>query len=153
MSGLYNALFSTDNMADELLAMLGTSRGEVPRFRDCYLTEEGIVIHTRTGGDNREAYEDEAAYLEYFGVDGDEPIGPFNSDLYRLPGFIRDEDCDFDCTYANFYYAVPEAFAERARAWLAEHGAPMTPGQKWGALFEALRGAEAAPAGQGVEGD
>ena len=41
MSGLYNALFATDNMADELLAMLGTSRGEVPRFRDCYLTERG----------------------------------------------------------------------------------------------------------------
>ena len=143
MSGLYNALFATDNMADELLAMLGTSRGEVPRFRDCYLTEEGIVIHTRTGGGNRDAYEDEAAWRENFGIPDDESCdGPFNSDLYRLPGFIRDEDCDFDSTYADFYYAVPEAFAERARAWLAEHGAPMTPGQKWGALFEALRGAQ-----------
>ena len=147
MSGLYNALFATDNMADELLAMLGTSRGEVPRFRDCYLTEEGIVIHTRTGGGNRDAYEDEAAWRENFGIPDDESCdGPFNSDLYRLPGFIRDEDSDFDSTYADFYYAVPEAFAERARAWLAEHGAPMTPGQKWGALFEALRGAQA---GQG----
>ena len=146
MSGLYNALFATDNMADELLAMLGTSRGEVPRFRDCYLTKEGIVIHTRTGGGNRDAYEDEASYRECYGVTDDEPIGPFNSDLYRLPGFIRDEDSDFDSTYADFYYAVPEASAERARVWLAEHGTSMTPGQKWDALFEALRGAQA---GQG----
>lgn len=121
MSGLYNALFSTDSIADELLAMLGTSRNKVPRFRDCYLTEDGIAIHTRTGGGNREDYEDENDYLT------------------TLPGYRYDEDNDFDCTYADFYYDVPEAFAEQVRAWLAEHGTPPTPGEKWSALFEALR--------------
>lgn len=135
---MYNMLFGTNPAADKLLAALGTTKDEVPRFRDAYLDEDGIVIYTRTGGNNRDAYEDEATYREYFGVTDDAPIGPFNSDLYRLPGFIRDEDDDFDNTYAYFHYTVPDAFMEEVRASLADAGVDVPPSAKWDALFAAL---------------
>lgn len=92
---LYNMLFGMNAAAPVLLAMLGIDANDVPRFRDCFLSEDRkqIIIHTRTGGGNRDDYEDE------------------NSSLQSLPGYQGDEDDDFDCTYANFRYAVPEKFA------------------------------------------
>lgn len=83
---LYNMLFGVNPHAPMLLGFLGIGADEVPRFRDAFYREGKIVIHTRTGGGNREAYEAE------------------NEALTRLPGYVRDEDDNFDCTYANFYY-------------------------------------------------
>lgn len=106
---LYNMLFGVNAAAPVLLAMLGTEANAVPRFRDCYLTEEKkIAIYTRTGGGNRPYYESAESYKA---ETGDEPEGRcWNEDLRLLPGFIRDEDDDFDCTYATFYFDVPEKF-------------------------------------------
>ena len=36
--------------------------------------------------------------------------GPFNEDLREIQGYLRDEDDSYDCTYASFYYEVPEKF-------------------------------------------
>ena len=68
-----------------------------------------------------------ANYPEYF-TGKDDPSGPWNADLRKLPGFIYDEDDDFDSTYATFYFAVPERFAhliekipegvDHARKWM-----------------------------------
>lgn len=92
---LYNALFGTNPYANALLMVLGTTSGNVPRFRDCYLNDDGkIVIFTRTGGGNREDYDSE------------------NEALHNLPGFISDEDDDFDCTYAKFTYEPPQDLAD-----------------------------------------
>jgi hypothetical protein len=92
---LYNMLFGVNASAPVLLAMLGIDSGDVPRFRDCFLSEDRkqIIIHTRTGGGNRDDYEDGNTFMQ------------------GLPGYQHDEDDDFDCTYANFHYAVPEKFA------------------------------------------
>ena len=88
----YNMINGINPLAPVLLKMLGITPDEVPRFRDCYFDGEHIVIYTRTGGGNREAYEDG------------------NDHLASLPNYVMDEDDDFDCTYASFYYTVPSEF-------------------------------------------
>lgn len=114
---LYNALFGTNNYAHALLMILGIDSGSVPRFRDCYLGEDGrIVVYTRTGGGNRDAYENPARYRdcypEYFGGSEEPYSGPWNEDLRKLPGFVSDEDDDFDSTYAYFYFDPPAEMAD-----------------------------------------
>lgn len=117
---MYNMLFGTNPAAGKLLAALGTTMGDVPRFRDAYLDEDGIVIYTRTGGNNREYYENE--------IDA----------LRNLPGFVSEEDDDFDNTYAYFHYTVPAPLAEEVRAGLTGAGVDVPPSAKWDALFAAL---------------
>lgn len=140
---LYNALFGQNPFSGVLLQMLGTTSDAVPRYRDCYLSEDGsqIVIHTRTGGGNRDFYENERRcrknYPEYFS-EAESPSGPWNDDLRKLPGFAYDEDDEFDCTYADFYFDVPEAFAGQI-ALLKELGAVQNPGERWQQLLDGLR--------------
>jgi hypothetical protein len=151
---LYNMLFGVQSTSGVALAMLGAREGDVPRFRDAYLTlsdggDPRIVIHTRTGGGNRNYYESAEAcrdnYPEYFGNEGKEdPAGPWNADLRKLPGFLYDRDDDFDCTYADFHYSVPEAHREAVTSFLKDHGTPATPAERWQSLFAALRGEKSA---------
>ena len=133
---LYNAIFGQNPFSSVLLQMLGTTRGAVPRYRDCYLLAGGkqIVIHTRTGGGNRDSYERGGeSQVEY------NPDGPFNDDLRALPGYTSDEDDDFDSTYADFYFDVPEAFVEQI-ALLKDLGTVQNPGERWQQLLDGLRG-------------
>lgn len=91
MSGLYNVLFGVNPLAGTLLAMLHASSRTLPRFRDCFLSDQDtIVIYTRTGGGNRAEYARE------------------NERLRRVPGFLHDDDDAFDSTYAKFHFAIPE---------------------------------------------
>ena len=141
---LYNALFGKNPFSGVLLQMLGTTEAGIPRFRDCYTNEEGseIIIHTRTGGGNRDYYEHadrcRANYREYFGGNDPDPTGPWNSDLRKLPGFKYDEDGDFDSTYANFHYEVPTPFREQI-ALLKNLGAVADPAARWQELLSKLR--------------
>lgn len=141
---LYNALFGVNPFSRTLLAMLGTDESQVPRYRDCFLSDDGaeIIIHTRTGGGNRDFYENEArcrdSYPEYFDRSDAPPSGPWNDDLRSIAGFIRDVDDDFDSTYADFHYAIPPAFKEQV-ALLSELGAISNPAQKWQSLLDGLR--------------
>jgi hypothetical protein len=116
---LYNILFGTNPMSDILLKCLGLTKGEVPRFRDCFLQDNEIVIHTRTGGDNREEYSKE------------------NDKLCEIKNYLRDEDDEFDCTYANFYYSFPQEYAEDLQA-ISEENQDYAPSEKWKMLFNAM---------------
>ena len=143
---LYNALFGESPFADYLLAALGTTKDNVPRYRDCYLDEGGhrIVIHTRTGGGNRDYYESRERYEESVSEWDDEPDereGPWNDDLRNLPGFTYDRDDDFDCTYADFYFEVPEAIKPQT-ALLMNLGAVRNPVESWQKLLDDLRNGE-----------
>lgn len=131
---LYNALFGVNPHAPMLLGFLGITPGDVPRFRDCYAEGGRIVIHTRTGGGNRAWYDNAECYREETGEDGE---GPWNDDLRALPGFVRDEDGDFDSTYANFYYEPPEDVAKLV-SQLGEIGGD-NPSERWQRLFGAMR--------------
>lgn len=132
---IYRLTCGTNSLADLLLAALGTSRDNVPRFRDCYLSsdKQAIVIYTRTGGGNRDYYDEKNEENEE---------GPWNSTLRELPGFISDEDDDFDSTYAYFHFQLPEAHKAAILEACADHPT-LAPREKWAALFEALKAAPA----------
>jgi hypothetical protein len=128
---LYNLLFGTNPFSGLLLEMLGTDTDHIPRYRDCYLNEDGkIVIHTRTGGGNRESYESGGEYWEEGQID--------NDTIRAVPGFISDSDDDFDCTYADFVFEVPEAFKPQVEL-LKNMGGTQNPGERWQEVLEGLR--------------
>jgi hypothetical protein len=135
---LYNALFGKNPLSTTFLKVLGLTEDKVPRFRDCYLDDDRIVVYTRTGGGNRDYYENEEScrenFPEYFGEGKEEPDGPWNDDLRAHPCFISDEDSDFDSTYAYFYFKYPDEYAEDLKA-IAKTDRSWTPSDKWKSLL------------------
>ena len=121
MSGLYNMVFGVNPMAAPLLMSLNINHTDVPRFRDCFLSEDGksIIVYTRTGGGNREEYAEA------------------NEALRQIPGFLRDEDDSFDPTYALFHYAVPADIADACSKAVA-NGWGVEPAKRWANAIDAL---------------
>ena len=87
---LYNMLFGINPDSDKLLEILGKTREDFGRFRNVYMEDGMIVVHTRNGGGNREDYE----YVF--------------DEMSEHPWYSHDADDDFDCTYANIYFKIPE---------------------------------------------
>jgi hypothetical protein len=87
---MYNMLFGMNPDTDKLLSLLGKTQGDFGRFRSVFMDDGCIVVHTRNGGGNREAYE-----------------GVFD-EMSDHPWYSHNEDDDFDCTYANIYFKIPE---------------------------------------------
>lgn len=89
---------------DKCIWAVGLDPDKIPRLRGAGVqkTEHGyrIIIHTRTGGGNRKDYE-VADYVL---------AGDSNPYMRTSPYYCRDEDDEFDCTYANFFYRIPEDF-------------------------------------------
>lgn len=122
---LYNMLFGVNNAAPLLLHILDINIEDIPRFRDCFISHGRIVVHTRTGGGNREYYDEK----------NDENIdGPWNSHLRENKNYIYDEDDDGDCTYANFYFSYPKDYEEDLKAIENEIESHI-PSEKWKELF------------------
>lgn len=118
MSGLYNMLFGENSSQKGFLfTLLGKEPGDFGRYRDIYVTDEHIVVHTRNGGGNRDDYQ------EVF------------DEMFHHPLYDYDEDDDFDCTYANFYFRHPEGYGEVLKE-MAE--GTITPSEKWQILLGAL---------------
>lgn len=123
---LYNMMFGTNPLAPFLLKMLDISKEDVPRFRNCFfLNRDGseIVILTRTGGNNRNEYEQE------------------NKWMTEVIGYKFDKDDRVDNTYANFHYAVPEAFKSQIEL-LSKLGAVSNPAEQWRQMLEKLQSRE-----------
>ena len=141
---LYNLLHGECSDADKLLAILGYTRNDIPRYRDCFLYQDEdsgkrfIVIHTRTGGGNRDYYDSEEScrncYPEYFADDTEKPTGPWNDDLRDNEHFSYDQDDNFDCTYANFYFNIPASIAGE----LEDIKDDVIPADKWKQLFKKM---------------
>lgn len=129
---LYNLLFGRNPAADTIVRTLGLTTGDFARFRDAYVRREGdvyqIVVHTRLGGGNRECW-----------CDGDEHSCYESTieDLQAHPLYLYDVDDEFDSTYADFVFNLPEAYAPELRA-LADGQEVVTPSEKWQQLFKAL---------------
>lgn len=107
---LYNLLFGRNPLAGVLMGVLDLTPGDVGRFRDCFLAkgETGaleIHIFTRNGGGNRDDYED------------------VTETLRAHANYLRDWDDDFDCTYATYAFAVPDAFADAVMTLAGSPGA------------------------------
>lgn len=90
---LYNLLHGHDSNAGPILHALGIDPAQVDRFRDASFGKDGDqhVFHLlcRTGGGNREDYP--------------------NVVLTAHSLYIRDHDDEYDCTYAHYYFRIPEA--------------------------------------------
>ena len=115
---LYNIVHGVNPNAEQLMNLLQLSPGDFGRFRDVYLDQGCIVVHTRCGGGNREDYED-----------------VFDNAAMH-PWYVRDEDCYFDCTYADIFFKIPEGETQTIATLVDDH---VTPTEKWDALFKALR--------------
>ena len=115
MSGLYNTLFGQNNQSGFLLELLNATKGDFGRYRDIYVTESHIVVHTRNGGGNRDDY--------------------FPDEITSHPLYSHDEDDDFDCTYADIYFNHPVGYEEVLKEMAT---GTVTPSEKWKLLFEAL---------------
>ena len=142
LMSLFNNLFGFSNEAEFLLNVLNLKEGDIPRFRDCFYDCERnqIVIHTRTGGGNREYYDNEEScrdnYPEYF-ESGDVPCGPWNSDLVNHPLYLTDYDDDYDCTYANFVFKAPDEHIDTLKE-IFSGKETITPSDKWKLLFNKM---------------
>jgi hypothetical protein len=114
---LYNMLFGEYPAASILLGVLGLTKEQVPRYRNCFVNGGHIVVHTRTGGGNREYYEEE------------------NSTLQKNEFYASDEDDEFDCTYANFLFRFPDKYKTDLEA-LESLAPSYTPSEQWSMFLE-----------------
>jgi len=90
-------LFGMNGQSDLILAVIGLRKHDVERFRDVFIEADGAEIHvySRTGGDNRESYPNEA--------------------MRHAPGWMRSYDDDFDSTYCTDEFKVPAEFVQDVR--------------------------------------
>lgn len=105
---MHQLLNGTNPATFFILPMLGRHPDTYPRFRDCYaLNDEfgnaGIQVYTRVGGGNRQDYVEAIA------------------ELIDHPEYVKNEDDDFDSTYATFTFNVPEKWKAQFDA-LMKHG-------------------------------
>lgn len=88
---LYNAMMGFNPACILFMPMLGRKPDEYPRFRDCFISDDGkyIDIYTRVGGGNRNT-------------------GYGEEELYKDENFVETFDDDFDTTYGTYRFKVPE---------------------------------------------
>ena len=115
---LYNMVFGMNPDSDKLLSLLGKTAGDFGRFRNVYMEDGFIVVHTRNGGGNREDYED------------------VFDEMSEHPWYSHDADDDFDCTYANIYFKLPED--EKLMVILKGLDAGANPAKQWASLFATI---------------
>lgn len=104
---MYNAIFGTNPNADALLAAIGLTRDDVERFRDAYYAgNREVAVYTRCGGGNRECWR-----RDDLGIPQpcDCPGCWIEKVIPQHPLYLRDEDDDFDCTYATIYFRLPDS--------------------------------------------
>jgi len=119
---LYNMMNGVTPAVLLFLPMLDNHPDKYPRFRDCFLSDpekpeynNHIIVYTRTGGGNRETYSNEYGYKRCWDISDEEYTKPeymFNDELKQLPGFVSDYDDDFDSTFANWVFNVPEQWQD-----------------------------------------
>lgn len=115
---LYNLIAGHNPNTQQILSLLGKNSGDFGRFRDVYISDGYIVVHTRCGGGNREDYE----YVF--------------EEMAEHPWYSHDQDCDFDYTYADIYFKIPDD-VEKTIASLLDPG--KNPAEMWKNLFNALK--------------
>jgi hypothetical protein len=132
-----------------ILDAIGLKEEFIPRPRGVGIEEGKILVHTRTGGGNREAYDSPADAIDgEYGIDQsikdyeeptrdyivemsqkerDETIAEMkerkdkmlqdalwtNEYMRRSPFYLSDEDDDWDSTYANFWFKIPEKLTKK----------------------------------------
>ena len=97
---------------DKCIRAVGLDPDKIPRLRGAGIQKVGrshlsryrIVIHTRTGAGNRGIYEANKENIDHV-LEGNS-----NPYMRTSPYYLKDEDDEFDHTYVNFFYRIPEDF-------------------------------------------
>ena len=113
---LYNMLFGINPDTDKLLSLLDATKEDFGRFRNVYMRDGYIVVHTRCGGGNREDY--------------------FPDWVEDHPWYSHDEDDSFDCTYADIYFKVPENHKDFLAIMNLNEGT--RPREQWASLLATM---------------
>lgn len=91
---MYNMVNGFNPACVFVLPLLGKPSDYYPRFRDCFITEDGnIAVYTRVGGGNRD-------------------YGYGEEKLYEDENFVKTYDDDFDTTYATYEFRCPEEWKD-----------------------------------------
>ena len=140
---MYNLIFGKNSLSQLLLSTLNLTENDVPRYRDCCIDGDKILVYTRVGGGNRPYYDNVESLKSQFGsdIDDDECHGPFSDDLRKHPDFLYDEDDEMDRTYCSFYFSFPEEYKEELTE-LAKKVKTVTPSKQWETLLNLLKSDE-----------
>lgn len=130
---MYSMIFGESEVADSLLGLLGLAKSDFYRYRDCYLADgpngrKRIAVYTRGGGGNRECF-CENGDAEH----SDDCVVPKQESNRSHPLYDSDEDDEFDCTYATFYFRVPD------ESEVATIATEPTRNEQWLRFLNALR--------------
>lgn len=129
----YNILFGVNGAAPILLATIGLRMEDVPRFRDCHLSDGNIAVYTRMGGGNRGHWDFEESDP---GPECSCPGCRAQHVLARHEHYLYDEDDDFDCTYATYYFRVPKEYKDAIA--VLESG-EFKPDERWATKLEEVK--------------
>lgn len=99
---------------DKCIRAVGLDPDKVPRLRGAgiqkmdedFIFDYCIVIHTRTGAGNRKAYEANKENIDHVFEGNSNPY------MRTSPYYWMDKDDEFDHTYVDFFYRIPEDFEE-----------------------------------------
>jgi hypothetical protein len=111
---IYDMVNGENPSSAQLLQLLGMPSSEFGRFRDVYVEDNFIVVHTRCGGGNREAYTD--------------MFDRVSSHTW----YSHDADSDFDSTYADIYFLIPDDEVQSV-VGLLDKGT--SPEEKWNRIL------------------
>lgn len=136
---LYNMLFGSNPLSGLFLAMIDLTPQAAGRLRDVYLIqqEDGelrIVVFTRNGGGNREHYDDE----KEAGMECHCTGCTITHHLPKHPLYVQDEDDDFDCTYANVMFRVPDQFKKTIQELVDANPDTVTPMERFANLIQSM---------------
>lgn len=133
---LYNMLFGENPFADVLLGVLDLNKKDVGRFRNIYVNnQEEICVYTRNGGGNRQHWSYDLAKNKEGGDDCSCPGCIITHRLPKHPLYLRDEDDNFDNTYATIYFRIPDDLKEV----LSRISEDQTPEEKWKTFIKKLK--------------
>jgi hypothetical protein len=128
---LYNMVCGNNPLYQLYHAILSTVEPlpPIPRYRDTYVEvspaeSATIIIYTRTGGGNREVFEEE------------------NEALAKHPLCLGNYDDDFDPTFAHFVFSIPEDWHDRVvdlQGKLEKLRAFRSPSEKFQASLSEMR--------------
>ncbi|QKF94880.1 hypothetical protein QKU48_gp1422 [Fadolivirus algeromassiliense] len=134
---LYGMLFGRNPNSDRLMEMLELDTTyPIGRFRDIYLNRDGtkIILYTRNGGGNREHYDSDTEE----GNECDCTGCIMTHHIPKHPNYIKDEDDDYDCTYAYVKYSVPEQYKEECKR-MATGEKQLNVGEKFEVVINTLK--------------
>lgn len=108
---MYNIIHGRNPLATIILAALDLTEHDVGRFRDAFVAENEIAVYTRNGGGYRNCWcENDGEHSD--SADCGCPGCIITHRLPKHPNYLRDQDDEFDSTYATIYFSIPEKHRE-----------------------------------------